>query len=173
MTSSSKESVYAAPVPPCVVLFAHKAPKLSERVEGREISRSFLVIDSKLLLFLNSMYKTRCTNKSEVGPDVTAEGEFIEQDETVDSSSHCCVIERKSSYLQARRSLETSDPNQWDVATVGMYQRQKETEAIRKVKHVILQFETRNGLSKTPFPWRAVILIQGRLHSIYNQIQSN
>lgn len=69
----------------------------------------------------------------------------------MDSSSHCCVIERKSSYLQARRSLETSDPNQWDVATVGIYQRQKETEAIKKVKHVILQFETRNGLPKIPF----------------------
>ena len=63
MTSSSKESVYAAPVPPCVVLFAHKAPKLSERVEGREISRSFLVIDSKLLLFLIPSHITRWTNK--------------------------------------------------------------------------------------------------------------
>jgi hypothetical protein len=151
MTSSSKESVYAAPVPPCVVLFAHKAPKLSERVEGREISRSFLVIDSKLLLFVISLHITTWTNKSEVGPDVTAEEEFIEQDEVLDSSSYCCVIERKSSYLQARRSLETSDSNQWDVATVGMYQRQKETEAIRKVKHVILQFETRNSLQKPPF----------------------
>jgi hypothetical protein len=98
------------------------------------------------------LYITRCTNKSEVGPDVTAEEEFNEQDEAVDSSSHCCVLERKSSYLQARRSFETSDPNQWDVASVGMYQRQKETEAIKKAKHVILQFETRNGLPKPPFP---------------------
>jgi hypothetical protein len=152
MTSSSKESVYAAPVPPCVVLFAQKAPKLSETVEGREISRSFLVIDSKLLLFLILFHVTRCINKSEVGPGVTAKEGFIEQDEAVDSSSYYCVLERKSSYLQARRSLETSDPNQWDVATVGMYQRQKETEAIKKVKHVILRFETRNGMPRILFP---------------------
>ena len=94
----------------------------------------------------------RGTNQSEVGPDVTAEEEFNEEDETVGASSHCCVLERKSTYLQAKRSLETSDPNQWDVATIGMHQRQKETEAVKKVKHMILQFETRDGLPKTPFP---------------------
>ncbi len=77
---------------------------------------------------------------------MTVEEELSEQDEASESSSHCCVIERKSLYLQARRSVETSDPNQWDVATVGIYQRQKETELVKKSKHVILQFETRDGV---------------------------
>ena len=39
-------AVYAHPVMPCIVLFAHKVP---ERGENEEISRSFLIIDSELL----------------------------------------------------------------------------------------------------------------------------
>ncbi len=50
--------------------------------------------------------------------------------------------ERKSSYLQARRSLETSDPALWDLAAAGRYKREKETEVVKKLKHVILEFDT-------------------------------
>lgn len=39
-------AVYAAPVLPCIVLFAHKIP---ERGEEEGISRSYLIIDSELL----------------------------------------------------------------------------------------------------------------------------
>jgi hypothetical protein len=37
-------AVYAPPVTPCIVLFAHKVP---ERGEGEETSRSFLIIDGE------------------------------------------------------------------------------------------------------------------------------
>jgi hypothetical protein len=37
--------VYAPPVTPCIVLFAHKSP---ERGLGEEMSRSFLIIDGEL-----------------------------------------------------------------------------------------------------------------------------
>jgi hypothetical protein len=49
---------------------------------------------------------------------------------------------RKSSYLQARRTLETSDPALWDLAAIGLYQREAETEVVKKLKHIILQFDT-------------------------------
>jgi hypothetical protein len=55
-TSSSTSTIYAAPVAPCVVLFAHKAPTLSARVEGRDISRSFLIIESQSITSLLLTY---------------------------------------------------------------------------------------------------------------------
>jgi hypothetical protein len=45
--TSSRVAVHTAPIAPCVVLFAHKAPTLAEKVEGRDVSRSFLVIESQ------------------------------------------------------------------------------------------------------------------------------
>ncbi len=43
----TKSAICGPPTLPCVVLFAHKAPTLSARVEGTDISRSFLIVDSK------------------------------------------------------------------------------------------------------------------------------
>jgi hypothetical protein len=51
-TSSSTSTIFAAPVASCVVLFAHKAPTFSARVEGRDITRSFLIIESQPITFL-------------------------------------------------------------------------------------------------------------------------
>ncbi|CZR61863.1 uncharacterized protein PAC_11760 [Phialocephala subalpina] len=123
-TSSSQNPVLFPPIAPCVVLFAHKAPTISARVEGRDISRSFLVI--------------------EIGSDVTVEEELSE--EALEPSSHRCVIERKSTYLQARRSPETTDPGLWDLAAVGIQQRERETDVVKKLKHVVLQFNTHDNL---------------------------
>jgi len=75
---------------------------------------------------------------------VTVEVELNEQEE-IDPTSHRCVVVRKSSYLQARRSLETNDPALWDLAAVGLYQREAETEVVKKLKHIILQFDTQNS----------------------------
>jgi hypothetical protein len=44
---SSRVAVHTAPIAPCVVLFEHKAPTLAEKVEGRDVSRSFLVVESQ------------------------------------------------------------------------------------------------------------------------------
>ncbi|KAF8865685.1 hypothetical protein BDZ45DRAFT_736257 [Acephala macrosclerotiorum] len=125
-TNGSQNPILLAPIAPCVVLFAHKAPTISARVEGRDISRSFLVI--------------------EIGPDVTVEEELIE--EALEPSSHRCAIERKSTYLQARRSPETSDSGLWDLAAVGLHQRERETDVVKKLKHVVLQFDTHEGLTQ-------------------------
>jgi hypothetical protein len=75
---------------------------------------------------------------------VTVEEELDEQEE-IDPTSHRCVLVRKSSYLQARRSLETSNPALWDLAAVGLYQREAETEVVKKLKHIILQFDNQNS----------------------------
>ena len=75
---------------------------------------------------------------------MTVEEELNEQ-EQADPTSHRCVLVRKSSYLQARRSLETTNPALWDLAAVGLYQREAETEVVKKLKHVILQFDSLNS----------------------------
>jgi hypothetical protein len=75
---------------------------------------------------------------------VTVEGELTEQ-EGMELTSHLCVLMKKSSYLQARRSLETTDPASWDLAAVGLYQREAEAEVVKKLKHVILQFDSQNS----------------------------
>jgi hypothetical protein len=75
---------------------------------------------------------------------VAVEEELHEQEQT-DPTSHRCVLVRKSSYLQARRSLETTSPELWDLAAVGLYQQEAETEAVKKLKHTILQFDTHHS----------------------------
>ncbi len=76
-----------------------------------------------------------------VTPETTIEEELNEY-EHEQEPCYRCVLERKSSYLQARRSLETSDPALWDLAAAGRYKREKETEVVKKLKHVILEFDT-------------------------------
>lgn len=44
---SAKAAIYSAPVLPCIVLFAHRAPAHDR--EREETSRSFLIVDSELL----------------------------------------------------------------------------------------------------------------------------
>lgn len=110
--SSTKVAIYSAPVLPCIVLFAHKAP--AHDGEREETLRSFLVVDSKL----------------------TSEARFC-----IKSQSYSCVIERKGSYLPARRSPETSDASRWDLAAAGMHKRLTGTEVLKKLKHVIIQFD--------------------------------
>jgi len=117
-------AVYTPPVTPCIVLFAHKVP---ERGEGEEASRSFLIID--------------------VNPEVIVEEELIESEHS-HVSSYRCVLESKGSYLPARRSPETSDPDKWDLAVAGLHKRQAGTETVKRLRHVIIQFDTRNDLSQ-------------------------
>ena len=63
--------------------------------------------------------------------------------------SYRCVLESKGSYLPARKSPETSDPDRWDLAVAGLYKRQAGTEAVKRLKHVILQFQTQNSTYTT------------------------
>jgi hypothetical protein len=44
--ASTRVAIYTAPVLPCIVLFAHKAP--SHGGEQEEMIRSFLIVDSEL-----------------------------------------------------------------------------------------------------------------------------
>jgi hypothetical protein len=80
------------------------------------------------------------TDTLQVDPEVAVEEELNEEEE-IDPTSRCAIV-RKSSYLQARRTLETSDPASWDLAAIGLYQREAETEVVKKLKHIILQFDT-------------------------------
>lgn len=83
-------------------------------------------------------------DSSQVNPDLTIEYELSESDDT-HSQSFSCVIERKGSYLPARRSPETSDASRWDLAAAGMHKRQTGTEALKKLKHVIIQFDAQTS----------------------------
>ncbi|OCK76764.1 hypothetical protein K432DRAFT_396165 [Lepidopterella palustris CBS 459.81] len=114
-------AVYAPPVKPCIVLFAHRVP---ERGEGEETSRSFLIID--------------------VNAEIIAEEELTESGHT-HVQSYRCVLESKGSYLSARRSPETSDPNGWDLAVAGLHKRRAGTETVKRLKHVIIQSDTQNS----------------------------
>lgn len=58
------------------------------------------------------------------------------------------MLERKGSYLPARRSKDILDPSQWDLSVVGVHKRDKETEAAKKLKHVIVQFDGHNQMAE-------------------------
>jgi len=75
---------------------------------------------------------------------VSIEDELSEREDT-HSPSYRCVIERKGSYLPARRSPETGDSDKWDLAAVGLYKREAGTEPIKKLKHLIIQFDTQTS----------------------------
>jgi len=117
-------AVFTPPVPPCIVLFAHKVPGRGEE-EGA--SRYFLIIDVK--------------------PEVVVQEESIESEYTHDLS-YQCVLESKDTYLPARRSPETSDPDRWDLAVAGIHKRQAGTGRVKRLKHVIMQFDSQNNLSQ-------------------------
>ncbi|KUJ21640.1 uncharacterized protein LY89DRAFT_767791 [Mollisia scopiformis] len=82
-----------------------------------------------------------------VTPEVTIEEELNENDQELNPSFRC-VLERKSSYLQGRRSRETTVPSHWDLAAAGLHKRDKETEIVKRLKHVILEFDTRQNMSE-------------------------
>jgi hypothetical protein len=113
-------AVYVPPVTPCIVLFAHRVPE-----RGEEVSRSFLIID--------------------VNPEVAAEEELSEHTHV---PSYRCVLESKGSYLPARRSQETSNPDRWDLAVAGPHKRQAGTKVVKQLRHVIIQFDSQTNLSQ-------------------------
>ena len=84
------------------------------------------------------------TNQLQVSPDVAIEEE-LEETEDTQSPTYRCVLERKGSYLPARRSPETSDPVQWDLAAAGLHKRQTGTEVVKRLKHVIIQFDAQSS----------------------------
>ncbi|KAK3370539.1 hypothetical protein B0H63DRAFT_454704 [Podospora didyma] len=53
-----------------------------------------------------------------------------------------------SSYLPVQRSEEALDPDRWDIASIGLYKRQAETEQAKKMEHMILKFESEKYLSE-------------------------
>lgn len=120
---------------------------MSAKVEGTDISRSFLIIDSTYaseMVIQNQNGQRLLTRSNKVTPEVSIEEELSEHENEQDPS-HRCVLENKSSYLQARRSIETRDPDLWNLASVGLHKREKETEVVKKMKHVILEFDTRQS----------------------------
>lgn len=56
------------------------------------------------------------------------------------------MIEKKPSYLAARRSHETNDPDLWDLAAAGLHKRQGQTETVKKLKHVIFEFNSKDRM---------------------------
>jgi len=70
--------------------------------------------------------------------------ELIESEYTHDRS-YQCVLESNETYLPARRSPETSDPDRWDLAVAGLHKRQAGTEKVKRLKHVIMQFDSQNS----------------------------
>ncbi len=61
-----------------------------------------------------------------------------------------CVLESKGGYLPARRSRETKVPDGWDLAVAGQFKKQAATDAVKRLKHIIVQFDTQN--SEFSFP---------------------
>ncbi|KAH8649407.1 hypothetical protein BGZ60DRAFT_520732 [Tricladium varicosporioides] len=122
---NTKDTIYQAPAMPCIVLFAHKVQNMSRVSEERQTLRSFLII--------------------EISAEVTVQDELAE-DEHNYGPVYKCVIEKIGSYLPARRSPETSDPGLWDLAVAGIHKRQAGTEEVKRLKHVIIQFDTQHSL---------------------------
>jgi len=58
---------------------------------------------------------------------------------------HQCVIEIKGAYLPARRSVETADPEGWDLSVAGLSKRQANTEPVKRLRHMIIQFDNQEG----------------------------
>jgi hypothetical protein len=123
------------------VLFSHKVP---ERGEGEETSRSFLIIDGELTSGELVFWMPRTSSLNADKPEVIAEVELIESEDT-HVPSYLCSLESKGSYLPARRSPETRDPDKWDLAVAGLHKRQAGTETVKRLKHVIIQFDTQNS----------------------------
>ncbi|KAH6668926.1 hypothetical protein B0J14DRAFT_566579 [Halenospora varia] len=79
-----------------------------------------------------------------VAKAVSVEEDLNEGDD-MRGPSYRCIIERKGSYLPAKRSSsETKDRTQWDVNAAGLYKRDKKMEPIKKLKHVIIQFDAQS-----------------------------
>lgn len=83
----------------------------------------------------------------EVKPEVMVQEELLESECTLDSS-YQCVLESKETYLPARRSPETSDPDGWDLAVAGLHKIEAGTGRVKRLKHVIMQFDSQNSLSQ-------------------------
>jgi hypothetical protein len=84
------------------------------------------------------------THKVQVNAGVTIEEEMGESEDTHSPCYHC-VLERKGSYLPMRRSPETSNPDLWDLSVAGLHKRQAGMEAVKRLKHMIIQFDTENS----------------------------
>jgi len=84
------------------------------------------------------------TNNAKVSAEVTIQEELTEGEHTY-NRSYQCVLERKGSYLPARRSPETTSAGLWDLSVAGLHKRAVGTEAVKKLKHVIIQFDTQNS----------------------------
>ena len=74
--------------------------------------------------------------------------ELIESECTLDPS-YQCVLESEETYLPARRSPETSDPDGWDLAVAGLHKREAGTGMVKRLKHVIMQFDSQNSKPET------------------------
>jgi len=112
-----------------------------------------------------------------VAPEVSADAELLDN-EPGSAPSYRCVLESKGAYLPARRSREIADPDRWDLSVVGLRKRQRETEQVKKLKHVIIQFDTRDSKCKTsPKPrWSQNLVLTenllGRPLAVHNQVQA-
>ncbi len=130
------------PVLPCIVFFAQKANARDES----GTTRSFLVVEGGYLSFCIDVKVVLIT--SLVAPEVSADAELLEN-EPGSTPSYRCVLESKGAYLPARRSREIANPDRWDLLVVGLHKRQREAEQVKRLKHVIIQFDTRDSECKT------------------------
>jgi hypothetical protein len=49
--------------------------------------------------------------------------------------------------LSARRSPETRDPDRWDLTVASLHKREVGTETVKRLKYVIIQFDTQDSKS--------------------------
>ena len=145
-SSNTQDVVWTTPVAPCIVLFAHKAP--CHNIGDEDLSRSFLIIDSKFLLQSSSVsmkpVSSQDTHEVKVTAEVTLNEELTESEHTY-APSFQCVLEKKGSYLPARRSLETNDAGMWDLSAASLYKREAEMGVVKRLKHVIIQFDNQTS----------------------------
>jgi hypothetical protein len=145
-SSQSSESagiIFSPPTPPCLVFFA---------VE-EDSSRSFVVIESKYMGHSISRSLFFCvyvprgfhgTNTSLVDGLTILNKDLCD---CFDPRKDClkAVIERTRSSILVSKSKDVMDPNDWNIAHAGKYQRKDALESIKRMKSIVLEFDSTQG----------------------------
>jgi hypothetical protein len=78
-----------------------------------------------------------------VNGELSIEQELNENEYSL-ALSYRCVLEKKGAYLPAKRTPDTTDPERWDLAATGIHRQQSSTELVKRMKHMIIQFDTQD-----------------------------
>ena len=95
-------------------------------------------------LLIDPFPKLANSNNSIVSSDLLIE-EGLTESLPSNAPSFQCVLESKVSHLSARRSDDTSDPDSWDLSVAGLHKERAGTKPVKRLKHVIFQFNRQEG----------------------------